>query len=214
MKKLLSVLLAVMMLFGVLAMTAAAENFDMGYHKAASSLRSEVGLGADASFGKADGDWVLIYFNAGGFTTNSLVGMYDADAGAVVVQNPGYKGNFWFVPDDPTASSYFIGKNSRVTLPRMLGNEVQSFEGWKCLANGNAYVAGQTISISLDMVNELGVVEFEPIAGYAQPEEDTMGTILGILIKVFGSIVGLLFCNGDVTAGQELVSGVLGGIVG
>ncbi len=213
MKKLLSVLLAVMMLFGVLAMTAAAENFDMGYHKAASSLRSEVGLDADASFGKVEGDFVLIYFNAGGFTTNSLVGMYDADAGAVVVQNPGFAGNFWLIPDDVT-STYYIGANSRVVLPRMLGNDIQSFEGWRCLGNGQSYVAGQSITITLDMVNDLGVVEFEPIAGYAQPEEDTMDTILGILIKVFGSIIGLLFCNGDVVAGQEMVSGILGGIVG
>lgn len=213
MKKILSVLLAVMMLFGVLAMTASAENFDMGYSKAASCLRSEVGLGADEVFGRTEGQFVLVYFNTGGFATNSLVGMYDADAGCTVVQNPGYEGNFWLVPDDPT-SSYFIGQNGRIPLPRMLGNEVQSFEGWRCLANGQSYVAGQTISITLDMVNNLGVVEFEPIAGYAQPEEDTMGTILGILIKVFGSIIGLLFCNGDVVAGQEMVSGILGGIVG
>lgn len=212
MKKLLSVLLAVMMLFSVVAMSASAATFDMNYDAAAGILRSETGLG-DGTFGRVEGQWVLIYFNAGGFTTNSMIKIYDADTGEVTVQNPGFSGNFWFIPDDPT-STYFIGEGSGVTLPRMLGNDIQSFEGWKCLANNQAYVAGQRISITKDMVNEHGVVEFEPIAGYAQPEEDTMGTILGILIKVFGAIVGLLFCNGDTAAGVELVGKMLGGIMG
>ncbi len=213
MKKLLSVLLAIMMLFGTVAMSASAANFDMSYEAASSILRSETGISADDSFGRVEGDWVIIYFNAGGFTTNSMIKIYDAETGDITVQNPGFTGNFWFIPDGPT-STYYIGDGSKVTLPRMLGNDVQSFEGWRCVANKQPYVAGEGIKITTDMVNDYGVVEFEPIAGYAQPEEDTMGTILGILVKIFGTIVGLLFCNGDPAAGQELVGGLLGDILG
>ncbi len=213
MKKLLSVLLAVMMLFGTVAMSASAANFDMSYQAATSILRSETGLSVDDTFGRVEGDWVIIYFNAGGFTTNSMIKVYDAETGDITVQNPGFTGNFWFIPDSVT-STYYIGDGGRVTLPRMLGNEIQSFEGWRCVANKQPYVAGEGVTITLDMVNEHGVVEFEPIAGYAQPEEDIMGTILGILIKVFGSIVGLLFCNGDTLAGQELVGNLLGDMLG
>ncbi len=212
MKKLLSVLLAVMMLFGTVAMSASAADFDMSYTDASSILISKTGMGVDDTFGRVEGDWVLIYFNAGGFTTNSMIKIFDAQNSAVTtVQNPGFTGNFWFIPDSVT-STYYIG--GKVTLPRMLGNEIQSFEGWRCVATKDSYVAGEPANITADMVNDYGVVEFEPIAGYAQAEEDTMGTILGILIKVFGSIVGLLFCNGDPVAGQEMVAGLLGGIVG
>ena len=211
MKKILSVLLAVMMLFSVVAMSASAATYDMSYTSAANILRSETGIGVDDTFGRVEGDWVLIHFNAGSFTTNSMIKIYDAETGKSSVQNPGFKGNFWFIPDDPT-SMYYIG--GKVTLPQMLSNEVQTFNGWKCIANGQSYVAGESITITLDMVNDYGVIEFEPVAGYAAVAEDTLGTILGILVKIFGTIIGLLFCNGDPAAGQELVSGLLGDIVG
>ncbi len=210
MKKLLSVLLAVMMLFGAVAMSASAADHDLGYDAASDILRSNTGLVEESTFGRVEGEWVLIYFKTGNFTTNSMVKVYDTENGLTVYNN-GLKGNFWFIPDGPT-STYYIGGS--VDLPLMADAAPNSFDGWKCRANGNSYVAGTNVTIDKSMVNGYGVVEFEPIASLAEVEEDTMGTILGILVKIFGTIVGLLFCNGDPAAGQELVGGLLGDILG
>ena len=40
-----------------------------------------------------------------------------------------------------------------------------------------------------------------------------MATILGILIKVFGAIIGIVMYQGDTEAGVALMEKVLGGIL-
>ena len=45
-----------------------------------------------------------------------------------------------------------------------------------------------------------------------EPDEDTLGKILGVMTTIFGALLGIIMFKGDTEAGVAMVQKVLGGI--
>ena len=113
---------------------------------------------------------------------------------------------------------------SAINLPVVLpANATDIFQGWEIIGYGRSDVAlkdyksgtviagGTQFELPSNCAGQILTFNARYTAGVA--EEDTLGTILGILIKVFGAIIGILMYQGDTEAGAALMEKVLGGIL-
>lgn len=198
MKKILSVMLAVLTLFSVLSIGASA--VEPGYF-----WNQQVTDGVVVS----DNIHTILTFDfAGGTSTNALPvfdttknGFVNVDAvGDTYIMLPGSK------------SDCYLTAGSSIKAPFVDAPENYKFNGWYCYENNEYYVAGEKITIPSDWIGK--VVEFEASYLPAKVEGDTMKTVLGVLTKVFGTILGILFLDGSSSAGIELVEKLLGGLLG
>ncbi len=200
MKKLLSVLLAALMLFGTLGMSAsAAESYIPPSQEEVKSALST-------------NDFIMYFSNSAGFTLYPGTELYVSGKGFVEVKDS-YSGSFYMLPRN--SGQYYFG--CTVTLPELVDTEAFDFKGWWCDSDKNArdpLFAGRDVEITQAMADTDGVVKFTPYYGQNGPADDTMGKVIDILCKVFGAIFGLLFCNGDTKLGILKVQEILGGIMG
>ena len=125
------------------------------------------------------------------------------------------KGTFYWVPTD--AGMYTIG--SKVTLPDVVAPKGQTFQGWERKASNATYTEnGKTITDNDNTVYSVAgryevkgydigsVVEFTAVFGPAEMEKDTFAKVFEILIKIFGTLIGLIAYQGNVEKGQEFMS--------
>lgn len=199
MKKLLSVLLAVLMLFSAVAVSASAADLtatdaiDVMNNKTAGSAKQHV----------------VIHFVTGEFKFMNAMPVYDGVSDFKLVDN--VTGSYYRIPRN--SDELYVGYYMQI--PLMQQGETMAFNSWFCSANGRYYPAGIATEITADMINsETGCIEFIAYGTPGQPAEDTMGKIMGILTKVFGAILGLLFFNGRTEAGVQMMEELLGGILG
>ena len=198
MKKLLSVLLAVLMLFSVMSISASAAYLN----------GDTIGGYMDANVDTDD--HFVAYFSCGAFETKTRIQLYDTYTKQFTTVESGQTGTFYLVPTN--ADHMRIG--GVFTLPNLKRTDTQDFDGWRCSAFDYVIGGGSEVVITQDMLDDDGIIRFYAKASDAEPAEDTMATIMGILSKIFGAIYGILFLNGDTEQGvlfvQELLSGVLG----
>ncbi len=100
-------------------------------------------------------------------------------------------------------------------MPLIIPPSGQTFNGWFC---SNGPDAGKTIAANAwyeipDAAAGM-VIEFTANVSPAEPEEDTMTTIMNILIKIFGTIIGIVVFTGNVEQGIALMEEMLGSILG
>lgn len=203
MKKLLSVLLAALMLFGSLGMSASA--LSLG---GSSGVDYEVPTKTELETALSQNDFIMKFINNDGFTFTANTVLYVSGKGFQTV-NDKYKGTFYMLPQN--AGDYYFGVDD-IRLPRMAGNEeVYQFMGWRD-KNDEQYTFAEDVKITMNMADD-GIVTFEPWFVSANTGEDTMTMIVGILCKIFGAIYGLLFLGGDTDLGVATVQGILGGIL-
>ncbi len=199
MKKLLSVLLAVLMLFSAVAMTASAADL---------TVEDAFGIMGNTTAGSSK-QHVIIHYNTGEFKFLNAVPVYDGQGGFKNEDN--VSGSYYRIPRN--ADELYVGYVMQ--LPLMQAGETMSFNSWFCTANGRYYPAGVATEITADMINtESGCIELLAYGTPSQPAEDTMGKVVEILTKVFGAILGLLFFNGRTEAGVQFMQELLGGILG
>ena len=202
MKKILSVMLAVMMLFGALSISASAANVPPT-EKLNELIKNE--------------NAVIIVFRFNGGTSKYVLPVFYSD----VLENGGFvdeivSGDYYLLPG---ANGMTLGANTSFNLPSVVPPDGKAFVGWDSSIDSQDFVAGARYDITSDRIvvahSSLsnGIIYMEAMYEAAEPEEDTMATVLGILMKVFGTIIGILFLDGNGPAGVELMEKVLGGIL-
>ena len=192
MKKVLAVLLSVMMLFGALS------------------------VGTSGAF---DGDkytdevltkQVILSFNLNGGSIKGGVQVYeglDAEGNPVFSYNNRYTDSMYYMIPSNEDSQI---PGDIVTLPNVSAPADYAFNGWYCYSTNETYAANRSFRIPTYVKG--GVIEFVADFSRVTPEEDTMGGVMDILVKVFGTVVGLLFLQGEadpVDAGMKMMENLL-----
>lgn len=201
MKKILSVMLAIMMLFGALSISASAANVPP----------SEVLNPVIAS-----SDKVVIVFKFYGGTSKLELPVYYSDVADGSFVNEKVTGDYYLLPG---AGGAELRIGTSITLPSVTPPEGKAFVGWDSSVDTQDFVAGATYEITQLRVEtsklypNSGIIYMEAMYEAAEPEGDTMATVLSVLTKVFGTILGILFLDGNSAAGVELVEKLLGGIM-
>lgn len=187
MKKILSVVLAVMMLFGAMSISASAANHE--------------GFVVPNDFDKTQDVIVVLRFGSG--KCQNYITVYNQEI-ADYEQVTGVSGEVVLVGD-----SYVAGR--ALELPYVTPAEGNNFNGWFCDRDGKSYPAGPQGGFVIP--NLPGEVIILTASYYpSEGEGDTIGTIIGILTKVFGAIIGILFYGGNTEAGVAMMEKVLGGL--
>ncbi|MBQ9913822.1 MAG: hypothetical protein IJO73_06310 [Clostridia bacterium] len=197
MKKLISVLLAVLMLFSVMSISASAAYLN------GDSIDDYI----DANL---DDDHFVAFFDCGPFATKTRINLYDSQTGKFETIENGHTGSFYLVPMN--ADHMRVGYE--FTLPNLLDTDTEDFDGWRSNAFDYVLAGGQTVTITQEMLDDDGIIRFTTVRSASAPTEDTMATVVNILCKIFGAIYGLLFLNGDTEQGVAFVQELLGGILG
>ena len=191
MKKLLSVLLATLMLFSVLGVSASASVYDNYYDSGIVSRESQVVISFD--------------LNGGSLKTGAYV--YDTSINNFVYKDGAdITGKYIMLPR--TKDTQRVGQFIR--LPAMTAPSGYQFDGWYCYFDATKYASNADYKIPAGAAGE--VIEFYASYIPAEVEEDTFASILKILIKVFGAIAGILLYNGDTEEGIALFDKILGAL--
>ncbi len=203
MKKILSVMLAIMMLFGALSISASAEGiYDEMYKIEVPGTNTTVGQGGH----------LILEFNFGAGSSKLPLYVYE-------------NGAFTEVPGEEITGTYYmlpraynqLVAGASLELPTVKAPDDKDFRGWYCYADGRYYITGQRIetipSEWFTANNGSRVVKFTAEYESAEPEADTLTTILGILSKVFGAMLGIFFFDGSTAQGVQLVEKLLAGIM-
>lgn len=201
MKKALSLFLAVLMLFSCLAVNASAYQSD--YH----------GEGKVAT-----NEQCVVIFNPAGGKFQDAITTYDKNLDNPYISYAAneYTGTYVMVPRSTTE----MKPGSQIMLPMMTPQSGYAFKGWECRGYqsgkatsyyGQPFVGGWIFTLPEDCAGE--VLQFTAIYSAAEPEEDTMAKVMGIMIKIFGAIIGILMYQGDTEAGVALMEKVLGGLL-
>lgn len=202
MKKILSVILAVMMLFGALSIGAAAgsdSKFVNTWHQA----------------GVANDNQLVVYYNLGGgkFRDPQLVWTGNGPTGFETQSN--ITGSYVQLPSstDATSMEHIIG--SPIMIPVVVAPSEQQLLYWEYITpSGTKQLPhGAAFLVTEDMFygSIPGVLVLNAVYTATEPEEDTLATVLNILIKVFGAIIGIIV-YGDTEAGVALMENLLGGL--
>lgn len=155
----------------------------------------------------------VCFFDLGGGKMKNPVQVYSVGNGTEV----------WKTVENLTGTWYMIPNNNlpgvdqtmtvgwRVTLPAVVAPAGWQFDGWYCYDTGDTYAANGTYTIRPDDVGS--TVSFA--AAYSPaPVADDNGGAMGILTKVFGTILGIFIYEGDIEKGIALVTKMLGSIFG
>ncbi|MGN0448502.1 MAG: hypothetical protein ACI4GC_08160 [Acutalibacteraceae bacterium] len=208
MKKVLSVILAIMMLFGAMSISVSAVEVNSGNYQ--QLWNTQLGDGSTMDSSK----YVILRFDFNGGTNATggpVIYAYDVDSKQFIIKDPGQvSGIFYMLPS--THYDRLIPGES-IYLPTVTAPEGMSFQGWT-LSNefgGGSYGTAAPFTIPANTAGK--VVTFTASYVAAAAEEDTLATVLNILKKVFGTIIGILFLDGSAQAGIELMEKVLGGLL-
>ncbi len=189
MKKVLSIILAVMMIFSCVAMSASALGEVSATFQNGKILADQVAICLDFNGGSAR-DTLYVYNNG------------------LFVETDGVSGVYYCLPKNETE----LVKNTGFVFPVVTAKEGQQFTGWRHTVTNKLYAATDVYVIPEAEAGS--TVQF--IAEYttAAAEGDTLATIMSVLVKVFGSIIGFILFNGDAAAGQAYVQNLIGDILG
>ena len=209
MKKILSVMLAIMMLFGALSISASAAVTNEEVLAMWKNTNNSTITIANTTYPKTD--YVVLQFNFNGGTSYVPLPAYDTQTQNFV--NEKVSGIYLYLPGCDELGIPMPG--NVITMPLVTPAEGDAFQGWYCNETGELIAGGGYFEIPEGSGSTNGRV-YNFVAKYyaAESEGDTLGMILGVLMKVFGTIVGILFLDGSSTAGIELMEKMLGGLLG
>ena len=198
MKKVLAVILSVMMLFSALSVGATALDTTDSY--LSQVLEKQVILSFNLNGGSIKGG-VRVY-----------EGLKEDPATGEMVPTFTYDSHYtdsvyYMIPETTTSGQ---GPNDTVTLPSVNPPSGYAFNGWYCYTTNETYAANRPFEIPNYAAGT--VIEFTADYSRSEPEEDTMAGVMEILVKVFGTIIGLLFLQGEadpVDAGMKMMEQLL-----
>ena len=219
MKKVLALFLAVLMLCGCFGVSASAAD------------EETLGLWGDyfgpGKIADPAEECIIVYYpGVGAFPEGTT--HYSYKQGPIPVGS-NYKG---VLVDAPFAGNSPLKAHEAYHLKSLAPAEGYEFRGWRFYGyvsgntvqyetNNNMYLrlvdGGTTIYpgdswILLPTNCEGEILKFEA-EWRLVAEEDTMAMILGIMVKIFGAIIGIVMYQGDTEAGVALMEKVLGGIL-
>ena len=202
MKKVLALFLAIMMLFGALSVGASAMDLE--------TIRQEQKL--------ADNQAILS-FDLNGGTIKGGVRVYTPayyDANGKLVEgtfswSESYLENMYYMIPEGAGEQV---PGTYVRLPGVTAPSGYVFNGWYCVETNQTHTGNRMYKVP----DYTGGKVIQFIADYSLEvaEEDEMAGVFNILVKVFGTIIGLLFLSdreeGAVEAGMQLMSSLLGSL--
>lgn len=193
MKKILSVVLAVMMIFGALSMGASAvKNYEVPGTGSTIVVPDEF---------KPDQHVLLIFNSMDCVIESPLYAYVDGKGGDV----QGKSGIFYVIVSTNDMNGFTY------RLPKASAPEGYNFNGWECWQDEGSLVSGGS-NYQLPVNTTGAVLNFYANSSLNQSSGDTLGTILGVLTKVFGAIIGILLYGGDTEAGVAMMDKILGGL--
>ena len=202
MKKVLSVVLAIMMALSCMAVSVSAAD-DYPY------------FGTNG----ASTDQAVLKFRLNGGTVKSSQYVYNEKTGtASWVAAEEVPNVFAIVPIQEYKNMY--KENDIITLPSVKAPKGYSFVGWQRMPSTKpgdtdkgiySTAPGQYKITSIDTGI---VVEFNAVYEQGEVEEDTFAKVFEILAKIFGTIIGLIAYNGNVQAGIDFVNSIFSSISG
>ena len=156
--------------------------------------------------GQAGSHQVVLSFNFNG-GTNKYDLEYVSGGEFVIAKAGSYAGTYYMIPHDTNEQL----PGTKIALPKVNPPSGYVFDGWECNYDGGLYAAS---AVATYVIPEAAgkVVSFTAIYSAGEVEADTMDTIMGILSKVFGAIIGILMYGGDTEAGVALMDKLLGGL--
>lgn len=198
MKKILSVVLAVMMIFGSFAISA--------------SAASEPIWNGDSWNGEFAAGQCTIRFDFNGGKPVASLPVYESAVGKFI-----YTAD---VPDPyimyPTSPDALVAGKSYIWMPDVEAPSGSKFKFWEVQMEFSPDGYNNTVPGDAQYRIPAGAagkqITFIARYGAAAAEEDTLGTILGILTKIFGAIIGILLYGGDTEAGVAMMDKILGGL--
>lgn len=200
MKKILAVLLSIMMLFGAVSMSASAATAEL--YLDVNTVQTGVAIG---NYTYETGDIVVRFNVQNGVINRGVTAL--TTVGTQIIN--GISSSFLMVT---SINGDHIKAGSVIDLPFITAVEGKSHTGWKCEIGPDkqSYTAGQTYTVPEGYAGTY--IEFTPTFEITEPDEDTMTTIMNVLVKVFGAIIGLIVFTGDMEKGQALVQEMLGSL--
>lgn len=206
MKKALSVFLAILMMFSVLSIGSFAAEDTTSDSQFTSPWHGPEGSGKPAGY-----DQVVIRFNLNGGTLKSAQYVWNLETGRPEYTEPKDIGTGSWVMVPQYAGDLVADGEHYATLPAMNApSDTLQFDGWYCQYDRSLYGANGGYLIPAGAGGT--VIEFTAQWSPKEVEVDTMTKVMGILFKVFGTIIGLLFYTGDTEAGIALMEKVFGGL--
>ncbi len=194
MKKVLAVVLSVMMLFSALSVGASA-----------------VIDTTDSYISQVLTKQVILSFNLNGGSIKGGVRVYeglDANGKPVFTYDNRYTDSMYYMIPESTEGGQL--PYDVITLPSVNPPSGYAFNGWYCYTTNETYAANRPFEIPGYAAGT--VIEFTADFSRSEPEEDTMAGVMDILVKVFGTIIGLLFLQGEadpVDAGMKMMEQLL-----
>ena len=209
MKKVLSVFLAVLMLFGALSVSSFAEETTAPVVTPPMAYHDWWGEG-----GPCTPEQAVLSFNLNGGSLKSETQIYNEETGKFEWKaGKDVTGVYYMVPQDPNTMKGGMG----VVLPEVIAPSGQQFNGWYCEACpcetaqvGQTYAAAAVYKLPLNCGGTL--IQFRASYSPATIEEPTIKKVVGILMKVFGTIIGLIAYGGDTKQGIAFMEKVFGGL--
>lgn len=209
MKKVLSVFLAVLMLFGALSVSSFAEETTGSVVTPPMAYHDWWGEGGPCSKEQA-----VLAFNLNGGSLKSETQIYNEETGKFEWKaGKDVTGVYYMVPQDPNTMQGGQG----VALPEVIAPSGWQFNGWYCEACpcetaqvGQTYAAAALYKLPLNCGGTL--IQFRASYSPATIEEPTINKVVGILMKVFGTIIGLIAYGGDTKQGIAFMEKVFGGL--
>ncbi|MBQ6093177.1 MAG: hypothetical protein IJL00_05835 [Clostridia bacterium] len=202
MKKVLSVFLAALMLFSCMAISA-------------SAAQSPYFDNANAVNTANSTSQCVFKFQLSGGTCKSGQNVYDEQQGKNIYKDgEDVPQVFVVVPEKET--DFNVG--AAVTLPSVKAPKGQAFVGWQrvpAMAGGDTDNGTYTTVPSAYKVKsyDIGkVVEFRAVFQEAEMEEDTFAKVFGILVQVFGTLIGLIAYQGNIEKGQDFMKKIFSSI--
>ncbi len=207
MKKVLSVFLAILMVFSVMAISASAEG------ETTQEQTSPFFGGAH----NADPNRQCVFkfrLNTGKCKSSQLV--YD-EVNGISVLTDGEDVPDVFIRVPQNADEFTVG--SSVTLPGVTAPKGYSFVGWKRVPHmSNDSDVGPYTSMpgayTVKAIDKGAVVEFSALYEEAEVEQDTFAKVFSILTQIFGTLIGLIAYQGNVEKGQDFMKKIFSSISG
>lgn len=202
MKKVLSVFMAILMLCGAVSLGSFA------------SSEGNQWFGPTDSGRPASYDQTVVFFDLGiGTLPNASV--YNLDTGEFESQT-NITGSYYMVPRNDKV----MKAGTPITLPDLDAPDGYKFVGWYCYGTESGQVVTNVTNQSFPastafyIPDGLGgdVLCFRATFSPIKQEEPTLNKVMGILIKVFGAILGILLYQGDTEQGIAAMEKIFSGL--
>ena len=218
MKKVLSVILAVMMLFSALAISSSAEDLvEQPYAPHVPQVAIDYCASLRASK-VINEDQVIIAFDlmGSGATFKNPVPVYNDNTGTFSTSK-NITGIYYMIPNNnDLANSRFQTPNSSIYLPAVTAPNGKDFKGWRYVdfsGNTHVYAAGSPFKIPAGS-DSVGVLYFEAVLTTGTIEVSFLDTILDKLIGIVSGLFSTLFENSDMPGLSGLdIGAILGGLL-